>query len=107
MDNADYVNHGETVPTNNVLEQNNTIGAHIVEGNKNSFYEWMDTYDEWNGYNHGPTEEYESGSSHTFTGDSNTFTTTKIKHDGTSKTRLASEIPTSVNSDFYTSKRQK
>ena len=77
MDNDDYVNHDETVPTNDVLEQNNTIGAHIVEENDNSFYEWMDTYDEWNGYYHTPTEEYESGSSHTFTGDNNTFTIEK------------------------------
>ena len=107
VDNNGYVNHGETVPTNNVLEQNNTIGAHIVEGNKDSFYEWMDTYDEWNGYYHTPTEEYESGSSHTFTGDNNIFTITKIKHDGTSKTRLVSETSTSMNSDFYTGERQK
>ena len=88
VDNDDHVNHGETVPTNDVLEENNTIGAHIVEGNEDSFYEWMDTYDEWNGYYHSPTEEYESGSSHTFTGNNNMFTVTKIKHDGTPKTRL-------------------
>ena len=89
------------------MDENNTIGSHIVEGNEDSFYEWMDTYDEWNGYYHSPTEEYESGSSHTFTGDNNTFTITKIKHDKTSKTRLVSGTPTSVNSDFHTGKRQK
>ena len=36
-----------------------------MEGNKGSFYDWVDTYDEWNGYYHTPTEEDESGSSHT------------------------------------------
>ena len=36
-----------------------------------------------------------------FTGDNNTFTVTKIKHDGTSKTRLVSETPTSVNFGFF------
>ena len=97
MNNNDYVNHDETMPVNNVLEPNNTIGTHIVEGNKDSFYDWVDTYNEWNGYYHTPTEEYESGSSHTFTGDNNTFTFTKIKQDGTSKTRLVSETPTLVN----------
>ena len=62
-------------------------------------------------------KENESGSSHTLTGDNNIFKTsvgdndiftiTKIKHDGTSKTRLVSETSTSMNSDFYTGKRQK
>ena len=101
MDNNDYVNHDETVPANNVLEPNNIIGAHIAKGNGDSFYDWIDTYDEWNGYYHTPTEENESGSSHTFTGDNNIFKTsaddknifiiTKIKHNGTLKTRLVSE----------------
>ena len=36
--NNEYVNHGETVPTTDVLEQNNTICAHIVEGNEDSFH---------------------------------------------------------------------
>ena len=73
MNNDDYVSHDETIPVNNVLEPNNTIDAHIVERKKDSFYDWVDTYDEWNGYYHTPTEEDESGSSHTFTGDNNIF----------------------------------
>ena len=80
MDNDD-VNHDETVPAKNVLEPNNTIGAQIVEGNKGSFYDWVDTYDEWNGYYHTPTEEDESGSSHTFMGDNNIFKTFKDDND--------------------------
>ena len=116
MDNDD-VSHDETIPVNNALEPNNTIGAYIVEENEDSFYDWVDTYDEWNGYYHTPTEKDESGSSHTFTGDNNIFrkftgdndiyTITRIKQDGTSKTRIVSETSTSMNSDFYTGKLQK
>ena len=81
------------------------------------FYDWIDTYDEWNGYYHTLTEENESGSSHTFAGDNNIFKTlagdndiftiTKIKHNGTLKTRLVSKISAPINLDFYTGKRQK
>ena len=112
----DCVSHDETIPVNNALQPNNTIDAHIVKGNEDSFYDWIDTYDKWNGYYHTPTEEDESGSTHTFTGDNNIFkkitgdnnifTITKIRHNRTSKTRLVSATSTSVNSDFYTSKRQ-
>ena len=58
-------------------------------------------YDEWNGYYHTLTEEDEPGSSHTFTGDNNIFELTKIKRNGKSKTRLVSEVSTSVKSNFY------
>ena len=88
-----------------------------MEEKEESFYDWVDTYDEWNGYYHTPTEEDEPGSSHTFTGDNNIFKTfagdndiftiTKIKHNGTSKTRLVSKTSTSVNSDFYIRELQK
>ena len=50
MDDDEYVSHDETIPVNNALERINTVGTHIVEGNKDSFYDWVDTYDEWNGY---------------------------------------------------------
>ena len=63
-----------------------------MEGKEEPFYDWVDTYDKWSGYYHTPAEEDESsGSSHTFTGDNNIFTITKIKHNGISKTRLVSE----------------
>ena len=117
MKDDDYISHDETIPVKNVLKSNNTIGAHIVEEKEGLFYDWVDTYDEWNRYYHTPTEEDESGSSHIFTGDNNIFrkftddnniyTITKIKHDRTSKTSIVGETSTSVNSDFHTSKRQK
>ena len=112
MDDDDYVSNDVTIPVNNVLKSNNTIGARIVEGKEESIYDWVDTYDEWNGYYHTPTEKDESGSSHTFTddnnisktftGDNDIFTITKIQHNGISKTRLVSETSTSMNSGFYT-----
>ena len=46
MDDDEYVSHDETIPIKNLLEPNNTIGAHIVEGNEDSFNDWIDTYDE-------------------------------------------------------------
>ena len=79
----------------------------IVEEKKESIYDWVDTYDEWNGYYHTPTEEDEPGSSHTFEGDNGIFKITTIKHNKISKTRLVSETSASVNSDFYIVERQK
>ena len=71
------------------------------------FYEWADTHDEWNNYYYTPTEENESGSLHTFTGDDSILKLTKTKHNRKSTTRLMSEVPTSVKSDFYIGERQK
>ena len=51
-------NHGNTKLTNTELESNNTLGPHIVEEKEGWFYEWADTYDEWNNYYYyTPTEE--------------------------------------------------
>ena len=61
----------------------------------------------WNDYSYTPTKDNESGSSHTFTSDDNIFKLTKTKHNGRSKTRLVSEVPTSVKWDFYIGERQK
>ena len=107
MDNNDYVSHDETIPVKNVSKPNNTISAHIVEGRKESLYDWVDTYDKWNEYYHTSIEEDESGSSHMFTDDNDIFAITKIKHNGISKTRLVSDTSTSMNSDSYTGERQK
>ena len=52
MNDNDYVIHDETIPVKNVSKPNNIIGAHIVEGKGESFYDWVDTYNEWNGYYH-------------------------------------------------------
>ena len=100
-------NHNSTNLANNGLKSNNTLGAHIVEEKEGWFYEWADTYDEWNNYYHTPTKENEPGSSHMFTGDDSIFKLTKTKHNGKSKTRLVSEVSTSVKSDFYIGERQK
>ena len=83
-------NYGNTKLTNTELESNNTLGANIMEEKEGRFYEWADTYDEWNNYYYTPTEENESGSSHTFTGDDSIFKLTKTKHNEKSKTRLDS-----------------
>ena len=89
------------------LNSNNTIGAHIVEEKDESSYEWADKYNQWNDYYHIPAEENGWGRSHTFTGDNKIFELTKIKHNEKSKTRLVSEVSTSITSDFYLGERQK
>ena len=99
--------HDNTILANNGLKSNNTIGAHIVEETEGWFYEWADTYDEWNNYYHIPTGENEPGSSHTFTDVNDVFKLNKIKHNVISKTRLVGEVSTSVKSDFYIGERQK
>ena len=100
-------NHGNTKFANTGLKSNNILNAHIVEEKEGWFYGWTDTYDEWNNYYYTPTEENEPGSSHTFKDDNSIFKFTKTKHNGRSKTRLVSEVPTSVKSEFYIGKRQK
>ena len=89
------------------MESNNTLGAHIVEEKEGWFYGWADKYDVWNDYFHTSTDENEPGSSHTFTGNNSIFKLTKTKRNGKSKTRVVSEVPTSIKSDFYIGKRQK
>ena len=71
------------------------------------FYVGANTYDGWNDYYHIPTEENEPGNSHTITGDNSIFQHTKTKHKGKSKTRLVSEVTTSVESDAFISEYQK
>ena len=100
-------NHGNTKLTNFELKFNNTHGAHIVEEKEVWFYEWADKYDERNNCYYTPTEENEPGSLHTSTGNNSILKLTKTKHNGSLKTRLVSEIPTSVKSEFYIGERQK
>ena len=89
-------------------ESNNTLGAHPYYGTKKWwFYGWADKYAVWNDYSHTSMNENEPGSSHTFTGNNSVFKLTKTKHNGKSKRRIVSEVPTSVKSEFYISKRQK
>ena len=60
-DDDDKNSHDKTILANNGLKSNNNIGAPIVEENEESFYEWVDTYDEWTNYYHTLTEEDEPG----------------------------------------------
>ena len=88
------------------MESNHTSGAHIVKENKGWFYGWINKYDVWNNSSHTSTNENESSSSHTFTGNNNIFKLNKTKHNGKSNTRIVSEVPTSIKSDLYIGKRQ-
>ena len=88
------------------LNSNSTLGAHIVEEKERWFCELADKYDVWNDYSYKPTKENEPGSLHTFTDDDSIFKFTKTKHNGRSKSRLVSEVPTSIKSDPYIDERQ-
>ena len=72
-----------------------------MEEKEGYFYEWADTYDEWNDYYHISTGKNELGSSHMFTGDNSISKLTKTKLNRKSKIRVVSEVSTSVESDFY------
>ena len=87
------------------LKPNITLGAQIVK-KEGWFYKCTDKDDVWNDYSYIPTKENGPGSSHTFTGDNSIFKLTKIKHNERSNTRIVSEVPTSIKSDFYIGKRQ-
>ena len=89
------------------MEPNNTLGAHIMEEKEGWFYWWADKYNVWNNYSHTSNNENEPGSSHTFTGNNSVFKLTKTKHNGKTKTRIVSEVSTSIKSDFYIGERQK
>ena len=99
-------NNGAMKLVNTRLKSNNTLGAHILEKKEGWFYKWDDKYDVWNDYSYTPTKEYAPGSSQTVTGDICIFKLTKTKQNGISKTRLVSEVPTSIKSDFYIGERQ-
>ena len=91
---------------NTGLKSNNTLGAHIIGEKEGWFNKWADKYDVWNDYSYTPTKENEPGSSHTFMGDNSIFKFTKTKHNRKSKTRIVSEVSTSIKSDFYIGERQ-
>ena len=99
-------NNGNMKLAHTGLKSNNTFDAYIVEEKEGWFYKWADKYNMWNDYSYTPTKENEPGSSYTFTGDNSIFKLTKIKHNGRSKTRIMSEVPTSIKSDFYIGKHQ-
>ena len=100
-------NHGNTKFTDTELKSNNILGANIVEEKEGRLFGWADRYDEWNNYFYTPTEENEPGISHTFMGDNSILKLTKTEHNRRTKTRLVSEVPTSIRWDFYISECQK
>ena len=99
-------NNGAMKLAHTGLKSNNTLDAHIMEEKEGWFYKWVDKYEVWNGYSYTPTKEDEPGSLHTFTGNDRIFKLIKTKHNGRSKTRIVSEVPTSMKSDFYIGNRQ-
>ena len=99
-------NNGNMILADTELKFNNTLGVHIVEEKEGWVYGWASKYDVWKNYPCIPTKENEPGSSHTFKGDDSIFKLTKTKHNGRSKIRLVSEVPTSIKSDFYIGERQ-
>ena len=102
-----YNNNGAMKLAEAGMESNHTLGAHILEENKELFYGWADKYDVCNNYSHVSTNENDPSSSHTFTGNNSILKLNKTKHNRKSKTRSVSEVPTSIKSDFYIGKRQK
>ena len=79
----------------------------IVEEEEDGFYQWADQYDQWNTTPYIPIIDDDVRSSHTFNIDNLLFNLTKIKRDGTSKTRVVSKLSESNNKlDFYIGKRQ-
>ena len=99
-------NNGAMKLADTGLKSNNTLGAHVVEEKEEQLYKWADNYDMWNDYFYIPTKENEPESSHMFTGDKSIFKLTKTKHNGKLKTRILSEAPTSIKSNFYIGERQ-
>ena len=89
------------------MESNNNLGAHIMEEKEGLLYGWADKYDVWNNYSHTSMNKNEPSSSHMFTGKNSMLKLTKTKHNGKSKARIVSEVPTSIKSDFYIGKLQK
>ena len=74
----------------------------IVEEKEMRFHQWADQYDQWDNSSYTPIIDNDAGSSHTFNVDNPVFNLTKIKQDGTSKTRVVSKLSESSNrSDFY------
>ena len=77
------------------------------EEEEDGFRQWANQYDQWDNTSYIPVEEDDIGGSHTFNVDNHVFNITKIKQDGTLKTRTVSELSESNNkSHFYIGKRQ-
>ena len=79
----------------------------ILKEEEDSFHQWADQYDQWDNTLCTPVNEDDVRGSNTFNADNHVFNITKIKSDGTSKTRAVSELSESSNkSNFYIDKRK-
>ena len=79
----------------------------VEEEEEDEFYQWADQYDQWDTTSYTPVTNNNVGGSHTFNVDNPLFNLTKIKRDGTFKTRVVSKLSESNNKlDFYIGKRQ-
>ena len=79
----------------------------VEEEEEDEFYQWADQYDQWDTTPYTPVTDNDVGGSHTFNVDNPVLNFTKIKGDGTSKTRVVNKLSKSNNkSDLYIGKRQ-
>ena len=60
----------------------------LEEEGEDGFYQWVDQYDQWDTTPYTPVTNNDVGDSHKFNVDNPVFNLTKIKRDGTSKTRV-------------------
>ena len=79
----------------------------IILEEEDGFCQWTYQYDQWDNTLYPPVNEDDVEGSHTFNVDNHVFNITKIKQDGTPKTRAVSELSEpSKKSDFYIRERQ-
>ena len=77
----------------------------ILKEEEDGCHQWSDQYDQCDNILYTPVEEDDVEGSHTFNVDNHVYKITKIKWDGTSKTRAVSELSESNNkSDFISAK---
>ena len=78
-----------------------------MEGEEeDSFYQWIDKYNQWDNNSYTPVEGKEMVGLHTFNVDTSVFNLTKTKQKRESKTRIVSEVSTPDKSIVYIRERQ-
>jgi len=64
----------------------------IIVEEEDGFYQWADQYDQWDAASYTPVTDDDVGGTHTFNLDNPSFNLTKIKRDGTFKTKVGSKL---------------
>jgi len=64
----------------------------IIVEEEDGFYQWADQYDQWDTTSYTPVTDDDVGDTHTFNLDNSSFNLTKIKRDGTFKTKVGSKL---------------